>query len=112
MASQHKLAQSVRTNFSNIMEGVAIANNSCTIHTVAILSVPLIDVSLPAILMPTKLGHVYSPRAHCYFHPTGKYSLAKLVFITICVGTSEPRVTQAPAMVKLPVLKNKDVSLR
>ena len=29
------------------------------------------DVSLPAILMPTKLGHMYSPRAHCYFHPTG-----------------------------------------
>ncbi|XP_065893552.1 uncharacterized protein [Dysidea avara] len=71
MASQHKLAQSVRTNFNNIME----------------------DVSLPAILMPTKLGHVYSPRAHCYFHPT---------------GTSEPRVTQAPAMFKLPVLKHKD----
>ena len=32
---------------------------------------PYPDVSLPAILMPTKLGHVYSPRAHCYFHPTG-----------------------------------------
>ena len=29
----------------------------------------------------------------------------------MCVGTSEPRVTQAPAMFKLPVLKHKDVSL-
>lgn len=71
------------------------------------------DVSLPAILMPTKLGHVYSPRAHCYFHPTGKHKKSLFQYdctITVHTGTSEPRVTQAPAMFKLPVLKNKDVS--
>ena len=29
------------------------------------------DVCLPAVFMPTRTGHVYSPKAHSYFHPPG-----------------------------------------
>lgn len=48
------------------------------------------DVSLPAILMPTKLGHVYSPRAHCYFHPTG-YNTCYDHVTVVCVCAVDNR---------------------
>lgn len=30
------------------------------------------SVCLPAVFMPTRGGHVYSPKAHSYFHPPGQ----------------------------------------
>ncbi|RDD40178.1 hypothetical protein TrispH2_007131 [Trichoplax sp. H2] len=47
------------------------------------------DVCLPALFMPTQLGHVYNPRAHLYFNPS---------------GSRESRITQPPSMpnYKLP----------
>ena len=43
---------------------------------------PLIsDVSLPALFMPTKMNAVFNPRAHQYFHPTGKLSIR---FLFLC----------------------------
>lgn len=37
------------------------------------------DVCLPALFMPTPLGHTYTPRAHQYFHPSGKYVTSPLI---------------------------------
>lgn len=45
------------------------------------------DVCLPAVFMPTRTSHVYSPKAHSYFHPP---------------GSSESRLTQPPSIFKLP----------
>ncbi|CAH3127380.1 unnamed protein product [Pocillopora meandrina] len=45
------------------------------------------DICLPAVFMPTRTGHVFSPKAHSYFHPP---------------GSSEGRLTQPPSMFKLP----------
>ncbi|XP_074624211.1 uncharacterized protein LOC141882156 [Acropora palmata] len=45
------------------------------------------DVCLPAVFMPTRSGHVYSPKAHSYFHPP---------------GSSEGRLTQPPSIFRLP----------
>ncbi|XP_020616659.1 uncharacterized protein LOC110054652 [Orbicella faveolata] len=47
------------------------------------------DVCLPAVFMPTRTGHVYSPKAHSYFHPP---------------GSSEGRLTQPPSIFKLPAV--------
>jgi len=47
------------------------------------------DVCLPAVFMPTRTGHVYSPKAHSYFHPP---------------GSSEGRFTQPPSIFKLPAV--------
>ncbi|KAM7434299.1 hypothetical protein ABFA07_015579 [Porites harrisoni] len=48
-----------------------------------------IDVCLPAVFMPTRTNHVFSPKAHSYFHPP---------------GSSEGRLTQPPSMFKLPAV--------
>ena len=32
----------------------------------------VLDICLPAVFMPTRTGHVFSPKAHSYFHPPGK----------------------------------------
>ncbi|PFX30429.1 uncharacterized protein LOC111323577 [Stylophora pistillata] len=45
------------------------------------------DICLPAVFMPTRTGHVFSPKAHSYFHPP---------------GSSQGRLTQPPSMLKLP----------
>ena len=49
------------------------------------------DVTLPALFMPTSCTKnlVYTPRAHQYFHPPGSH---------------ETRITQPPAVFKLPTL--------
>jgi len=47
------------------------------------------DVCLPAVFMPTRTGHVFSPKAHSYFHPP---------------GSSEGRLTQPPSIFKLPAV--------
>jgi hypothetical protein len=51
------------------------------------------DLCLPAIFMPTYSSRplVYNPRAHSYFHPP---------------GSLQERVTQPPAIFKLPSLKS------
>lgn len=49
------------------------------------------DVTLPALFMPTPCTKnlVFTPRAHRYFHPP---------------GSSNVRITQPPAVFKLPAL--------
>lgn len=47
------------------------------------------EVCLPAVFMPTRSGHVFSPKAHSYFHPP---------------GSSEGRLTQPPSIFKLPAV--------
>lgn len=46
------------------------------------------DVCLPAVFMPTRTGHVYSPKAHSYFHPPGKKTVSgwwiKLIYSFVC----------------------------
>nr|CAB3262585.1 uncharacterized protein LOC100180644 [Phallusia mammillata] len=54
---------------------------------------PLQDVSLPAIFMPSRVGNVYNPRAHQYFHPTGT--------------SGDLRLTQPPSIFQLPPLPDK-----
>lgn len=66
LAVQHKLAP---VDVSRVQEG-------------------LNDVCLPALFMPTPLGHTYTPRAHQYFHSSAQV----------------PRVTQPPSIFKLPAL--------
>ena len=52
------------------------------------------DVSLPALFMPFHRGTVFNPRAHQYFHPTGKSKLyfeynnwpAHIVMMKNCLG--------------------------
>ncbi|RMX45613.1 hypothetical protein pdam_00010592 [Pocillopora damicornis] len=53
------------------------------------------DICLPAVFMPTRTGHVFSPKAHSYFHPP---------------GSSEGRLTQPPSMFKLPSVPSEAVS--
>lgn len=48
------------------------------------------DVCLPALYMPTKLGHLFTPKAHLYFHPSGSGSTLRL--------------TQPPSVLSLPPL--------
>ncbi|BFZ10160.1 hypothetical protein BsWGS_13199 [Bradybaena similaris] len=53
------------------------------------------DVSLPALFMPYKMGNVYNPRAHHYFHPT---------------GSTDVRLTQPPSVFQLPAVTNHKLS--
>ncbi|XP_069479973.1 uncharacterized protein [Ambystoma mexicanum] len=52
------------------------------------------DVCLPALFMPTKLGHLFSPKAHLYFHPSGSGATLRL--------------TQPPSMLSLPPLSGQN----
>ena len=72
------------------------------------------DVCLPALYMPTPLRHTYTPRAHQYFHPSGKHVTSHvtshvtgcaIVFTVLLLsGTSSHRVTQPPSIFQLPAL--------
>ncbi|CAG5134133.1 unnamed protein product, partial [Candidula unifasciata] len=53
------------------------------------------DVTLPALFMPFKMGNVYNPRAHHYFHPT---------------GNTDVRLTQPPSVFQLPEVPNHKLS--
>ncbi|KAJ1178258.1 hypothetical protein NDU88_003505 [Pleurodeles waltl] len=52
------------------------------------------DVCLPALYMPTKLGHLFTPKAHLYFHPSGSGSTLRL--------------TQPPSVLSLPPLSGQN----
>ena len=80
-----------------------------------VFSAPFLpDVCLPALYMPTPLRHTYTPRAHQYFHPSGKHVTSHVTsHVTGCAtvftvlplsGTSSHRVTQPPSIFQLPAL--------
>ncbi|CAF3312501.1 unnamed protein product [Rotaria sp. Silwood2] len=54
------------------------------------------DLCLPAVFMPFRSGNVFNPRAYQYFHS---------------IGTTDPRLTQPPSILKLPSLPAQSVSI-
>ena len=66
--------------------------------------------------MPTPLGHTYTPRAHQYFHSSGKHVTghvtshvtSHVMQSSLCCylssGTGSHRVTQPPSIFRLPAL--------
>ncbi|CAF3670731.1 unnamed protein product [Rotaria socialis] len=54
------------------------------------------DLCLPAVFMPFRSGHIFNPRAYQFFHS---------------IGSTNPRLTQAPTILKLPPLPSGSVSV-
>ncbi|CAF3803079.1 unnamed protein product [Rotaria sp. Silwood1] len=54
------------------------------------------DLCLPAVFMPFRSGNVFNPRAYQYFHS---------------IGSTDPRLTQAPSILKLPSVPSRTVSV-
>lgn len=44
------------------------------------------DVCLPAVFMPTRTSHVFSPKAHSYFHPPGIVLSFSLTFFVVVLN--------------------------
>ncbi len=73
------------------------------------------DFCLPAVFMPFKSANsVFNPRAHQYFHPSGKFSIFHYIFKLVesinqsfQKGSNEIRLTQPPAIFQLPPLPPK-----
>ena len=57
-----------------------------------LLPLTFADICLPAVFMPSKVGHVYHPSASNYFHPTG-------------ISDGGGRIGQPPTLLDLPPLQ-------
>ncbi|CAF0863658.1 unnamed protein product [Rotaria sordida] len=54
------------------------------------------DLCLPAVFMPFRSGNVFNPRAYQFFHS---------------IGSTNPRLTQPPSILKLPSVPSRSVSV-
>jgi hypothetical protein len=65
--------------------------------------------------MPFRSGNIFNPRAYQYFHPVGKYKMLNFYsfinFYRIKIGSTAPRLTQAPSILKFPSLPSRSVSI-
>ncbi|XP_071943161.1 uncharacterized protein [Antedon mediterranea] len=86
---QHELVERVKEEVSQVIERQLAGQYrlSAPVTRAADLGK---DVCLPAVFMPTKTAHLYNPRAHSYFHPSG--------------SSGRLRLTQPPSMFQLPPL--------
>lgn len=87
------------TNAETAMDGEFILLYLSLQHCLLSLSSFFLDISLPALFMPTPSSRpvIYNPRAHSYFHPPGSLN---------------SRVSQPPAIFKLPPVQQPGVSFK
>ena len=69
--------QNVHLQHCNLSNNVAVYGITC-LSIQFYVTCFVADVCLPAVFMPTRTSHVYSPKAHSYFHPPGNIQSALL----------------------------------